>query len=412
MLLRDNMNQTSSKVKIEMLSTGDEVLYGQIVDTNAAWLSDFLFQKGFLINSRFTVGDDLAQLVHAIQERSAFNDILIINGGLGPTSDDLSAQAAALANNEPLVMHQEWLIKIESYFATRGRLMPSSNRKQAMLPQSATIIDNPIGTACGFKMQINNCILFFTPGVPSEFKEMITTSVFPQIKMSYPNVESSLCYSLTTMGRTESDLATELESVLNIPNNIVVGYRAAMPIIELKLTGPFHQKRTMERLWQQMKTLVNDNLLYEGGTTKQPEIELAKIVAKLLYERDLSIIVIEQHSAGMIGYQLLESSAPIIKFEVIRGLIEKPNEFFLDLLTKNEADIALGLINFREDNRQFSIIIATKQQVLQFNLNYTGRKQHRQTEQQILASIALDALRRYLLNMPIIGPNIWLDIIQ
>lgn len=111
------MNQTSSKVKIEMLSTGDEVLYGQIVDTNAAWLSDFLFQKGFLINSRFTVGDDLAQLVQAIQERSAFNDILIINGGLGPTSDDLSAQAAALANNELLVMHQEWLIKIESYFA-------------------------------------------------------------------------------------------------------------------------------------------------------------------------------------------------------------------------------------------------------------------------------------------------------
>ena len=101
------MNQIENQIRIEMLSTGDEVLYGQIVDTNAAWLSDFLFEAGINLTSRHTVGDDLLTLVYTLQERSLHNDILIVNGGLGPTSDDLSAQAAAQANNESLVLHEQ-----------------------------------------------------------------------------------------------------------------------------------------------------------------------------------------------------------------------------------------------------------------------------------------------------------------
>lgn len=142
-------------IKIEMLSTGDEVLYGQIIDTNAAWLSELLFQEGILMTSRHTVGDDLTQLICTLKQHSLDNDIIIVNGGLGPTSDDLSAQAAALANHESLILHQEWVDKIEQYFSSRGKTMSPSNIKQAMLPQSATLIDNPMGTACGFKMQIS-----------------------------------------------------------------------------------------------------------------------------------------------------------------------------------------------------------------------------------------------------------------
>lgn len=288
------MIKIKDRIKIEMLSTGDEVLYGQIIDTNAAWLSDFLFQEGITITSRHTIGDNLSTLIETLKERSLQNDILIVNGGLGPTSDDLSAQAAALANNESLVLHEEWLKSLERYFLNRGREMPASNIKQAMLPQSATLIDNPIGTACGFKMKLNNCLLFFTPGVPSEFKQMIKNEILPEIKLNYPLIESKLCYRLTTMGRTESDLAQEIDSTLDIPENITIGYRVAMPIIELKLTGPESQKSEMDKLLQQIKSVVNANLLYEGVLSESGETGLAHVVSKLLHDTNQSIVIVEQ----------------------------------------------------------------------------------------------------------------------
>lgn len=403
------MNQIKKRIKIEMLSTGDEVLYGQIVDTNAAWLSDFLFAEGITITSRHTVGDDLLTLVETLQERSLHNDILIVNGGLGPTSDDLSAQAAAQANNESLILHEEWLKTLERYFLNRGRVMPATNIKQAMLPQSATLIDNPIGTACGFKMQLNHCLLFFTPGVPSEFKAMVRNSILSEIKANYPITESKLCYRLTTMGRTESDLGQAIETTVKLPDSITVGYRAAMPIIELKLTGPESKKSEMDNIWQKIKAIVADNLLYEGVVINQGESGLAQVVSKLLNQSKQSIVVIEQQSAGMVSYQLLEANAPVVKSEVVPFVMEEPIDYFSQILQNQRADIALGIVNFQEKNTEFTLIIATIKQVLHFKLKYIGRSQSNKIQQQILTAIALDGLRRYLLNLPIVGPNVWLE---
>ena len=403
------MNQIKKRIKIEMLSTGDEVLYGQIVDTNAAWLSDFLFEEGITITSRHTVGDDLLTLVETLQERSLHNDILIVNGGLGPTSDDLSAQAAAQANNESLILHEEWLKTLERYFLNRGRVMPATNIKQAMLPQSATLIDNPIGTACGFKMQLNHCLLFFTPGVPSEFKAMVRNSILPEIKANYPITESKLCYRLTTMGRTESDLGQAIETTVKLPDSITVGYRAAMPIIELKLTGPESKKSEMDNIWQKIKAIVADNLLYEGVVINQGESGLAQVVSKLLNQSKQTIVVIEQQSAGMVSYQLLEANAPIVKSEVVPFMMEEPIDYFSQILQNQRVDIALGIVNFQEKNTEFTLIIATIKQVLHFKLKYIGRSQSSKIQQQILTAIALDGLRRYLLNLPIVGPNVWLE---
>ena len=395
-----------------MLSTGDEVLYGQIIDTNAAWLSELLFQESILMTSRHTVGDDLTQLICTLKQHSLDNDIIIVNGGLGPTSDDLSAQAAALANHESLILHQEWVDKIEQYFSSRGKTMSPSNIKQAMLPQSATLIDNPMGTACGFKMQINQCLLYFTPGVPSEFKEMVKTSILPEIKLSFPTLEKKLCYRLMTMGQTESDLATKIDNKLNIPTDIVVGYRAAMPMIELKLTGPEQLRNKMDELWQQIKSIVANNFLYEGVLTQHDDLGLAMLVSRILLEKNQTIAVIEQQSAGVIAQQLFECEAPLVKSEIVPLFPKDSKDYFLDTLTKNRADIVLGLVNFRERNTEFTLIIATPQQFLKFNLRYTGRQQNRHITQKILCAIALDALRRYLENMPIIGTNVWLDLIE
>ncbi|HAK36153.1 MAG TPA: competence/damage-inducible protein A, partial [Pantoea sp.] len=185
-------------IRVEMLSTGDEVLHGQIVDTNAAWLADVLFQNGLPMSSRSTVGDSLSSLVETLQARSEVADVLIVNGGLGPTSDDLSALAAAKASGVELVMHQAWLDNIEAWFASRGRVMAASNRKQAEIPANAEMLDNPVGTACGFALRLNRCWIFFTPGVPSEFKVMVEQQILPRLKQQFDLPEPPLCLRLTT----------------------------------------------------------------------------------------------------------------------------------------------------------------------------------------------------------------------
>lgn len=120
-------------LRVEMLSTGDEVLHGQIIDTNAAWLADYLFQQGVPMSGRETVGDSLSALIEILQERSHIADVLIVNGGLGPTSDDLSALAAAKASGVELVERADWLARMEAYFAERGRPMalPIASRRRS-----------------------------------------------------------------------------------------------------------------------------------------------------------------------------------------------------------------------------------------------------------------------------------------
>lgn len=393
----------NSAVRIEMVSTGDEVLYGQIVDTNAAWLADFLFQQGFLITSRFTVGDDLVQLINALQKRSMENDILIINGGLGPTSDDLSALAAAKANNEELVLHQEWLSVMKNYFISRGKEMSPANIKQAMLPKSATIIDNPVGTACGFRMVINDCVIYFTPGVPSEFKEMVKSQILPDIKNQYPQITKPLCYRLTTIGRSESDLATEIDSKLAIPANISVGYRSAMPIIELKLTADESMRPQMDQIWTQLKAIVKDNLVYEGT------IGLAGVVSELAQQQSQQLIILEQKTAGLMAYQLYDNNAPVIKSEVL-SQNSNIREAAKNLQSQYPNALILFLGDFSEDI--FHLCLMTSQKIFCYKLKYNSRRHTKQTEQEIFSAIGLDALRRYLTKQPLIAPNIWLDVLD
>lgn len=134
------------------------------------------------MTSRMTVGDNLEELAAALTQRSQIADVLIVNGGLGPTSDDLSALAAATAVGEGLVKHPEWIARMEAFFSERGRVMAPSNRKQAQIPASAEVVDNPIGTAYGFMLTLNRCLMFFTPGVPSEFKRMVDEQIVPRLR--------------------------------------------------------------------------------------------------------------------------------------------------------------------------------------------------------------------------------------
>ena len=393
------------KPKIEVLSTGDEVLYGQITDTNAAWLSNYLFEQGYLVTSRLTIGDNLQQLTESLQQRSRQNDVLIVNGGLGPTSDDLTAQAAAQACGEKLILFPQWLAEMENYFAQRNQAMPSSNIKQAMLPQSAIILDNPIGTACGFRMMINQCVIYFTPGVPSEFKRMVSEQIVPDLQKQFPVKYRPLCYRLTIMGRSESDLANKIETKLTVPAGISIGYRSAMPKIEIKLTADQYLQSTMDKLWRELKELVKDNLLYEGTTG------LASLVSQLLMQHQQTLIIIEQFTAGLIAYALYHAHAPIVHSEVLSS-DQDVNSTLAQLRQRYPQAIILALHDVDQRSGQFKLQLLTPKHNHIYQLRYQGRRYSIDIEQAIFSAVGHDTLRRYLLGLPLIGNNYWLEVIN
>ncbi|MFJ5429914.1 nicotinamide mononucleotide deamidase-related protein YfaY [Pectobacterium actinidiae] len=394
-------------LRVEMLCTGDEVLHGQIIDTNAAWLADYLFQQGLPMTSRMTVGDDLDALVTAITQRSQIADILIVNGGLGPTSDDLSALAAATAAGEGLVEHAEWLARMEAFFAERGRVMAPSNRKQAQIPASAEMVDNPVGTACGFALQLNKCLMFFTPGVPSEFKVMVDQQIMPRLRERFAVAEAPLCLRLTTFGRSESDLASQLDG-MTLPPGVVLGYRSSMPIIELKLTGPAAQKEKMAQLWETVRTVAGENTIFEG--TEGLPAQLARRLA----ERDMTLAVSEHFTAGLLNWQLQSANVPLVGGELLANIEDVSLSGLADyarhLAESQGASLALVVGN--RSDAELSLALHTPEgsfaQTIQFNVQRYSLKTH----QEVVAMLAMNMLRRWLNGWSVYGGHGWITVLR
>ncbi|POD97644.1 competence/damage-inducible protein A [Pectobacterium odoriferum] len=393
-------------LRVEMLCTGDEVLHGQIIDTNAAWLADYLFQQGLPMTSRMTVGDDLDALVTAITQRSQIADILIVNGGLGPTSDDLSALAAATAAGEGLVEHAEWLARMEAFFAERGRVMAPSNRKQAQIPASAEMVDNPVGTACGFALHLNKCLMFFTPGVPSEFKVMVDQQIMPRLRERFAVADAPLCLRLTTFGRSESDLASQLDGMA-LPPGVVLGYRSSMPIIELKLTGPAAQQENMEQLWETVRAVAGENTIFEG--TEGLPAQLARRLA----ERDMTLAVSEHFTAGLLNWQLQSANVPLTGGELLANVEDTSLSELVDyarhLAERQGASLALVVGN--RNDAELSLALYTPEgsfaQTIQFNVQRYSLKTH----QEVVAMLAMNMLRRWLNGWSVYGGHGWITVL-
>jgi molybdenum cofactor synthesis domain/competence/damage-inducible protein CinA N-terminal domain len=389
-----------------MLSTGDEVLYGQIVDTNAAWLADFLFEQGLPLSRRNTVGDKLDDLVSILRERSTQADVLIVNGGLGPTSDDLSALAAATAKGESLVLHEPWLAQMEKFFKERGRVMAPSNRKQAEIPASAEFIDNPVGTACGFAIKLNRCLIFFTPGVPSEFKVMVQQEILPRLRARFDIPEPPLCLRLTTFGRSESDLAQSLDH-LTLPAGVSMGYRSSMPIIELKLTGPASERQAMEALWPEVKKVAGDSLIFEGTEG------LPKQLARALQDKQLSLTLSEQFTGGLLALELQRAGAPLLASEVIPSQEEtlaQTARWAEERRENHFAGVALSVTGLENEHLNFALSTAEGTWALRVKFNTT--RHSLVVRQQVCAMMAMNMLRRWLNGMDVASEHGWIEVVE
>ncbi len=393
-------------LNVEMLSTGDEVLHGQIVDTNAAWLADFFFNQGLPLTRRHTVGDDLDALVAILRERSEQADVLIVNGGLGPTSDDLSALAAATAKGEGLILHPEWLDTMTRFFAERGRPMAESNRKQAEIPASAEMINNPVGTACGFAIQLNRCLMFFTPGVPSEFKVMVEQEILPRLRQRFTLPEPPVCLRLTTFGRSESELAQSLNP-LTLPPGVVMGYRSSIPIIELKLTGPAEQRDAMLALWPEVRKVAGDSLIFEGTEGLPAQI------ARCLQERQLSLTLSEQFTGGLLALQLSRAGAPLLASEVVPAQEEtlaQAARWAAERRINHFAGLALAVSG--QENDHLNVALATPDGTFALRVKFSVTRHSLAVRQEVCAMMALNLLRRWLNGQPLASEHGWINVVD
>jgi nicotinamide-nucleotide amidase len=285
----------------EILSTGDEVRTGALVDTNAAWLAEHLEQYGIRVTRHTVVGDHLLEIASLLEEIGHRADLALVTGGLGPTSDDVTAQAAAKALGSDLYLDQQALENVKYFFAKLDRPMEECNQKQAFLPQGAVCLKNDKGSAPGFSVTLGKCRFFFLPGVPFEMKHMFTQSVLPRIEdmfgHAFPKV---VVKTLSTFGLFESSLAKKLTSFSSEFPNITLGFRSVFPAIQIKL---YAQEARGYDLEQDLKEATHYLHQHLGQVIFSENAQtLQEVVGDLLRQQRATLALAESCTGGLIAH--------------------------------------------------------------------------------------------------------------
>ena len=291
-------------MRIEVICTGDEVLTGKIVNTNFSYISQKLEDFGLTVRWETTVGDDRESLLLAFQLAGQRADAVIVNGGLGPTVDDLSQEIAAQAAGVALVLSEEWLARMESYFQRRSRVMPPNNRKQAMLPAGAEVLDNPVGTACGFALEIGKARFYFTPGVPRELRRMLEEQIIPRLLAKSGMQTAIYLKRFHSYGIGESHADALLKGVEDLApdGSVKLGFRAHYPQLETKLTARGADMQDIRNrlgpVEQEVRKRLGNFILAEDDRT------LEGVVLAELANRHATLTVVETFTSGQIAARI------------------------------------------------------------------------------------------------------------
>ena len=315
---------------IEIICTGDEVLTGKIVNTNFSYIAQKLEDVGLSVRWGTTVGDDRDTLLAAFLHAGERADAVIVNGGLGPTVDDLSQEIAARAAGVELILNEEWLTTMEAFFQRRSRVMSPNNRKQAMLPTTAEILDNPIGTACGFAMDIGKARFFFTPGVPRELRRMLEEQIIPRLLARGGTPGAIRLKRFHSYGLGESHVDALLQGVEELvpDGSAKLGFRAHYPQIETKVTLRGADEADIERklapVVAEIRKRLGNFILAEDDDT------LEGVIVKALKERQGSLAIVEMFTSGQIAARV----APLPGAETVfrRDLVARDSGELWDAL--------------------------------------------------------------------------------
>jgi nicotinamide-nucleotide amidase len=288
-------------MKVELLVTGDEIIRGSIVDTNSAWLLQRLPEAGADVTRITTVGDDRSLLLTTMREAAARADVVVVSGGLGPTSDDLTVECAAEVAGVRTVNHAETLTRIQARWAKRGKPMPPAVEKQAWVPEGAEVLANDEGTAPGFRLKWDRAECFFFAGVPREFRHLCEQHLLPWLKKRA--TRGITTRTLRCVGIPESELDALLLPLAE-QQGFKLGLRAAYPETWASLTV---EDASLESALSRLDAAVAAAESTIGILCYSKDNEsLAAVVGRLLLQHGWTVSVAESCTGGLLGAALTE----------------------------------------------------------------------------------------------------------
>ncbi len=320
----------------EIICVGTELLLGDILNSNSQYLAKELAALAVPHFYQTVVGDNIDRVQGAIEIAAARSSILIFTGGLGPTPDDLTTEAIAGYFQTPLVEHPEVIADIEQKYAQRGRAMTLSNRKQALQPEGAAVLPNPLGTAPGMVWQPRAGLTIFTfPGVPREMYRMWRDTAVPFLKTLGYGQNTIFSRSLRFFGIAESALAEKVDRLFDSDNPTVAPY-AGMGQVRLRISARAATEAEADKLIAPVATeiqqIAGENYFGDDEDT------LASVVGRLLLAKGQTLAVAESCTGGGLG-QLL-TATPGSSSYFMGGIISYANEVKVNLLSVDPADLA------------------------------------------------------------------------
>jgi nicotinamide-nucleotide amidase len=324
-------------MRVEILCTGDEILTGKTINTNYSHMARRLGDLGLTVHWGTTVGDDRASLLQAFRQAGERADAVIVNGGLGPTVDDLSQEVAAEACGVELVLSDYWMTRMTESYARRGRVMPPNNRKQAMLPANAEFIDNPIGTACGFAVTIGRARFFFTPGVPREMRRMLDEQLIPRLLKLGGITGMTRLKRFHSFGIGESradNMLADMEVFKN-GGDIKLGFQAHYPQLETKLAVRGENEADLLARLAPVEAEVRKRL--GNFVIAEDDQTLEGVILATLLERGDTLSTAEMFSGGHLAARL----APLVGAERAfrRGIVARdPGELGINGVSTEAAE--------------------------------------------------------------------------
>jgi nicotinamide-nucleotide amidase len=315
-------------VKAEIITIGDEILYGQILDTNTQWISLELDKLGIKTVRKSSVGDQKSEILQILTEASQRADVVFITGGLGPTKDDLTKKILAEYFGCELAMHSVALQDVTEFFAKRGRELSAINKEQALLPTKAAFIRNSQGTAPGMWFNEKGVIWVSMPGVPYEMKNIMEQEVLPRLVKHFhmPVIYHKV---IKTVGIGESYLSDLIESwELQLPEHIKLAYLPSMGIVKLRLTA---MGQDLARLQEEVEVeLQKVNPLIKPYIFGYEKDELAEVVGRLLMDQHATLSVAESCTGGHLAHQFTQNPGSSAYF--IGGILSYANQVKMDQL--------------------------------------------------------------------------------
>lgn len=350
-----------NKVLAELLTIGDEILYGQTLDTNAHWMSGELDKIGVRVIRRTTCGDAEEEMLQAFKEAEQRADIVLITGGLGPTSDDLTKPCLAKYFNCDIGINKLALAKLEAYMTSRGRELNKLTRLQAALPEKCEMVSNERGTACGMWFNKLGKIFISMPGVPHEMKFMMKEKIIPRLKQEF---ELPVIYHkiVRLVGIGESWLAEKIESwEKTLPNHVKLAYLPTFGDLKLRLTA---NAKSPDAIRQEVDQLIQNLLpLIQEYVYGYDDDSLEIVIGRLLKMNNQKLALAESCTGGYVAHRI--TSIPGSSEYFNGAIVPYQNEMKIDqLMVKAETIEKFGAVS-EETVTEMAINVKQK-----FNADY------------------------------------------